>query len=361
MKKKNKKLDILMILTIIAGVLVFGAAGTLIGLEAGRLHTEVETARAEREAKKASADSGESTAAPESGLSDSNLTESVDPEALAAALRATSDVIRGVAVAAVPNVSEYADAVQNGNLVTPIPRNSLENAGTGENPTAEENPTEGNGFIVCIDAGHETHQITDLEPNGPNSENMKQGVTSGTQGNWSGVYEYQVNLDVTLKLRDALTARGYTVVLCREINDVTMSNVQRAQIATDANADIFLRIHCNSADSSSVDGVLCYAPTSSNPYLSEEVIERSQALSRIMRDAQCEETGQDALDNLYQDDMTGINWATMPVTIVEMGCMSSYDEDMFLTSEDGQDQIVRGLANGVDEYFSQYGRMETAE
>ena len=140
-----------------------------------------------------------------------------------------------------------------------------------------------------------------------------------------------------------------------------MSNVQRAQIATDANADIFLRIHCNSADSSSVDGVLRYAPTSSNPYLSEEVIERSQALSRIMRDAQCEETGQDALDNLYQDDMTGINWATMPVTIVEMGFMSNYDEDMFLTSEDGQDQIVRGLANGVDEYFSQYGRMETAE
>ena len=65
--------------------------------------------------------------------------------------------------------------------------------------------------------------------------------------------------------------------------------------------------------------------------------------------------------NLYQDDMTGINWATMPVTIVEMGFMSNYDEDMFLTSEDGQDQIVRGLVNGVDEYFSQYGRMETAE
>ena len=131
MKKKNKKLDILMILTIIAGVLVFGAAGTLIGLEAGRLHTEVETARAEREAKKEAAD-GESAAAHESGLSDSNLTESVDPEALAMELRATSDVIRGAAVAAVPNVSEYADAVQNGNLVTPIPRNSLENAGTGE-------------------------------------------------------------------------------------------------------------------------------------------------------------------------------------------------------------------------------------
>ena len=44
-----------------------------------------------------------------------------------------------------------------------------------------------------------------------------------------------------------------------------------------------------------------------------------------------------------------------------MGFMSNYDEDMFLTSEDGQDRIVRGLANGVDEYFSQYGKMEAAE
>ena len=56
MKKKNKKLDILMILTIIAGVLVLGAAGTLIGLEAGRLQTEVEMAKADREAKKSAAD-----------------------------------------------------------------------------------------------------------------------------------------------------------------------------------------------------------------------------------------------------------------------------------------------------------------
>ena len=46
---------------------------------------------------------------------------------------------------------------------------------------------------------------------------------------------------------------------------------------------------------------------------------------------------------------------------LEMGFMSNYDEDMFLTSEDGQDQIVRGLVNGVDEYFSRYGKMEAAE
>ena len=100
-----------------------------------------------------------------------------------------------------------------------------------------------------------------------------------------------------------------------------------------------------------MDGVLCYAPTSSNPYLSEEVIERSQALSRIMRDAQCEETGQDALDNLYQDDMTGINWCKMPVALLEMGFMDNASDDDKLEDSSLQPVMAEGIADGVDEYF----------
>ena len=44
-----------------------------------------------------------------------------------------------------------------------------------------------------------------------------------------------------------------------------------------------------------------------------------------------------------------------PGSVLEIG------QDRFLTSEDGQDQIVRGLVNGVDEYFSQYGKMDVVE
>ena len=50
--------------------------------------------------------------------------------------------------------------------------------------------------------------------------------------------------------------------------------------------------------------------------------------------------------------MTGINWATMPVSIVEMGFMSNSDEDLFLASDTGQNEIAQGLANGVDAYFA---------
>ena len=194
--------------------------------------------------------------------------------------------------------------------------------------------------------------MTDTEPNGPNSTEMKQKVTSGAYGEFSGKNEYEINLEVSLKLRDILVSRGYTVVMTRETHDVTISNVERAQIATAANASIFIRIHCNDVDESEVNGVLCYGPASDNTYLPQEIIENSQRLCEVLRDNQCAVTGQKALNNLYQNDMTGINWASMPVSIVEMGFMSNETEDLFLASEEGQNQIAEGLANGVDAYFA---------
>ncbi len=240
--------------------------------------------------------------------------------------------------------------------VTSIPVNVTDSSMTS---SAESEPEdEGNGIIVCIDPGHETEQIKEMEPNAPGSDVMKQGVTSGTYGETSGKNEYEINLEVSLKLRDELEKRGYTVVMTREINDVKLSNVQRAQMATEAGADILVRIHCNGVDNHDVTGVLCYGPSSSNPYLSEEIIKKSQRLSELLQQGQAAATGQRMIDNIYQDDMTGINWATMPVSIVEMGFMTNPEEDLYLASEEGQAAIVEGLANGVDAYFAEYPKTE---
>ena len=159
-------------------------------------------------------------------------------------------------------------------------------------------------------------------------------------------------LEISLLLKAELEKRGYEVLMTRESDDVTLSNAERAAMANKAGADVFLRIHCNSSADSSVHGVLCYKPGKANPYLSQEVIRQSETLAGLLLLHQTAMTGQAKIGLLDGDDMTGINWAEMPVVIVETGYMSNPDEDLFLADRKGQSLIAEGLANGVDAYFA---------
>ena len=220
-------------------------------------------------------------------------------------------------------------------------------------PTAADTPApaQGRQYIVAIDPGHQRHGSSALEPNAPGSSVMKARVTSGTEGLWSGLEEYDLNLRVGLKLRAELEARGYSVYMVRTTHDVDLSNAERAQMAAAAHADIFIRIHANSSDSPSVRGVMAYQPSSANRYLSSSVIADSQRLSELLVANECAATGFLSRGILDGDDMTGINWASMPVSIIEMGFMSNREDDLYMASEAGQSAIARGLANGVDAYF----------
>jgi N-acetylmuramoyl-L-alanine amidase len=203
---------------------------------------------------------------------------------------------------------------------------------------------------VVLDPGHEASADTGTEPIGPGAAASKQKVSSGTQGKYTGVPEYKLNLTVSFKLKTELERRGYIVVMTRTKNDVALSNAQRAQISNEAGADAFIRIHANGSDDSSVSGVTTLCMTAQNPYNSG-LYEQSRQLSADVLQSLASKTGARNLGITETDSMTGINWSQAPVTIVEIGFMTNKEEDILMEEEDYQAKIVYGIADGIDLYF----------
>lgn len=216
---------------------------------------------------------------------------------------------------------------------------------------AEEVPADWNGRIVAIDAGHQAKGNPEKEPVGPGSSTMKAKVAAGATGISTKLPEYQLTLAVARKVEDLLEERGYQVVMIRQTNDVNISNAERAKLANESGADIFVRIHANSLDSPGVRGTLSMCQTEKNPY-NGELHDQSYRLSRSITDAICAATGFKNRGVQETDTMSGINWCTIPVSIVEMGFMSNPEEDQLMAQEEYQDLIAGGIANGIDAYFN---------
>lgn len=213
-------------------------------------------------------------------------------------------------------------------------------------------------YVIVIDAGHQAKGMNETEPIGPGATETKAKVTNGTQGSVTGLAEYELNLRVAIALRDVLVAQGYTVVMVRETHEVEISNAERAQLANAVGADVCVRIHANGDTDTSMRGAMTVCQTPNNPY-NANMYESCRALSQALLQAYCQSTGFPVFRAWETDTMTGLNWATVPTAIVEMGFMTNAEDEAAMAAEGFAAKAAEGIANGIAQYLAQQEEQTT--
>ncbi len=211
-------------------------------------------------------------------------------------------------------------------------------------------------MVVCIDPGHSGVVASGTEPIGPGSSEEKLKDTSGTSGCVTKIPEYKLTLALSKKLKNLLEEDGnYMVIMTRTDHKDPLSCKERASIANKADADIFVRIHADGIDSQDVNGVSAHYPTKNNPYVSK-YSEKSRVLSEFLLESMCHETKATSRGLFGRDDLSGSNWAKMPVSLIEVGFMSNPQEDKLLADEKYRNKIAQGLFKGIEKYRKKYDK-----
>lgn len=212
-----------------------------------------------------------------------------------------------------------------------------------------ENPETQDKILLVIDPGHGPFVNTDTEPIAPGSSTMKRKYGTGTVGNITGVMERDINLNVSLQLKDLLVAAGYDVVMTRVGLDEVLSNIDRVNIANDLNADLMIRIHNDSSEDTSAHGASILVPMDVG--YAGPIVDISQTYAEIILDTLVSEVGMTQRGVIPRFDQTGFNWSKVPIMTVEMGFLSNAQEEQKLIQADYQKQVANALFLGIEKCF----------
>lgn len=205
------------------------------------------------------------------------------------------------------------------------------------------------GPVVCIDPGHQSTAAASEEPLGPGSTEMRLKVTEGSTGVATGQHEYTLALALALEVRDVLEQEGVTVVMTRLTDDVNISNAQRAAVANEVAADLFLRIHADFATNATLSGVATLYPSGNEWVASIEASSLSAA--RTVQRETVAATGAKDVGLIPTADLAGFNYARVPSVLVQVGFLSNPAEDRQLADAAYRTRLATGIARGVLAYL----------
>ncbi|MEY2500228.1 MAG: N-acetylmuramoyl-L-alanine amidase [Verrucomicrobiota bacterium] len=197
------------------------------------------------------------------------------------------------------------------------------------------------GFRVCIDPGH------------PSENNDGLALTNGLS-------EASVNWQVAVLLRRELEGGDIEVVMTKKSESEFVSNEDRAAIANNAHADLFLRLH---ADAGNSTGFTVYYPRKEGSIRGKTgpgaaVLRSSAKAATLFHRAFTAALQGKLRDNGLRGDeetfiggrqgaLTGSIFSTVPTILVEMVFLTNRTDAEWIGQEPNRIVMAKALATGV--------------
>lgn len=165
------------------------------------------------------------------------------------------------------------------------------------------------------------------------------GKDPGAKG-IGGKEEKDSNLAIAAKVYELLKEDPMFDPRLTRSDDTFVPLEDRAGMANDWKADVFLSIHGNSYEDSSVGGTETY-------YLSEDSI----PLARAIQQSVVESTGFPDR-GMRLNHLKVLDVSRMPAVLVEPGYLTNAAEGVLMQDENGQSQLAQAIVDGLKDYFS---------
>ena len=188
-----------------------------------------------------------------------------------------------------------------------------------------------NSYKVLIDPGHG-------------------GYDGGTKSK-NGTLEKDINLQISLKLKDILKNKGYNVSMTRE-DDIALANKKiedlnlRCKMKKETDCDIFISIHQNAFKTGNTKGLqVWYSNNEKSKNLAESIqLSVKEQLqnnnNRVAKNAK----------NDYKILRDGYDGGSI---IVECGFLSNYEDEQNLKNDEYHNKLVEAITIGIEKYFSE--------
>jgi N-acetylmuramoyl-L-alanine amidase len=234
-----------------------------------------------------------------------------------------------------------------------------ENPGPAEIPpvatgTSSPKPSSSlTGKIICLDPGHQGRAMS--QP----SEWLDPGLTARqpqeppAQGVSTGDYEQSITLDIAGKLKTLLEKDGVGIVMTRTSDKVDLPNIDRAEIANNANAELLVSIHTgNMPLDPGRNGCQVLYPEK-NQWTSG-TYEKSKTAALLIQPEIIKTTSLNDLGIGSSRMLSLFNWSKVPVIQATTGYLTNADNDRSLSSEDFRWKVAQGLRNGILKYLNNH-------